>query len=91
MAVFAYVGGIYFFTRTTLNGVVKSLRILVFITMQGARQLMCRPSAEPRPLTQVPLHYSLSSDESEDSAEVHLRLADDQAHLQSHRYSQGHR
>ena len=53
--VFAYVGGLYFFLRTTLNAFIKCIRVVLFISYKYTRRLTVKfnPSAtnEQLPLT----------------------------------------
>lgn len=38
-AVFAYVGGLYFFLRTTLNAFIKCIRVVLFISYKYTKRL----------------------------------------------------
>ena len=42
LAVFAYVGGLYFFLRTTLNAFIKCVRVVLLISFKYMRRLTGR-------------------------------------------------
>lgn len=45
MLVFAFVGGLYFFLRTTLNALVKCLRVIIFLAYKSLVRIISRKKA----------------------------------------------